>query len=106
MARIRLVSRTIKTYVYNVTAFDRINNELVTIRKVITGDKPSEKDLLKELSDSDTIAVKADYVSYSEEMYVMSETDFLKYAHKAADGKRAIPETETEETESESEDAK
>ena len=109
MARIRLVSRTIKTYTYKVTVFDKETDKLLTVERIITGDKPTEKELLSELSTNTQVAVKADFVSYKEDMYVMKETDFIKYAHKTLDGKRSITDdtetTENSDTETETENA-
>lgn len=84
MARIPMVTRTIKTTTANVLCADLIHGELCNKDVTLPRTWQSDADIMKYLAknfDNDSVkAVQVIETTVSEKLYGMTEADFVKYA--------------------------
>ena len=89
MARKRVVSRTIKTFIYTVMAVNKETAEVFSDNFIVTGTPITNEAKLEKLyNESNPSSKFIDLTSTDteEKVYSMSEEDFIMYADVSGDG--------------------
>lgn len=87
MSRERFVTRTITSNIYDVICMDVVTVETIIKEFVITGDIPSDNEkamrTLRKLNETDEFKLVAiQNVRTEEELFGISEIEFIKVAHR------------------------
>lgn len=89
MARKRVVSRTIKTFIYTVMAVNKETAEVFSDNFIVTGTPISNETKLEKLyneSNPSNKFIDLTSTATEEKVYSMSEEDFIMYADVSGDG--------------------
>lgn len=94
MARERMVTRTIIATVCNYRKYNEVTDSMETATITLTGtltDRDIKRQIMKSLPETETF-LKVLSTEPSEQLYAMTEEDFLKYAKPIERGATRVPE--------------
>lgn len=97
MARQRMVTRTIISNVITAKLYNELTDEMSIEAFTVTGEKMTERDAKVYLhkkydAESPIQPLKVLKLEYKEQLYAMTEVDFLKYAVPIEPGATKVPE--------------